>query len=108
MMKKTCPNCRVEKPIDEFYRVRKDDPHRKTYCKPCDGALAEGWLKGGLPYKEHNRRHTIARSRAVSRLSRIFPDAYKSLLEEEKRKLEIDPESVERRRRMRESDSQGA
>lgn len=107
-MKKLCPNCRVEKEIDNFHKVRKTDPLRKTYCIPCDTALAKDWLKGGLPYEEYNRRHTRARNRAVSRLSRMFPDVYANLLADEKRKVEIDPSSVERRRRLREHGAQGA
>lgn len=36
-MKRRCPRCKTEKPLDEFYR-RRDDKNASVYCKPCTNA----------------------------------------------------------------------
>lgn len=52
---KTCCDCKVEKPMSEFYQYGKKKPQK--WCKPCNGLRTKKWLAT----KDENYRYRVTR-----------------------------------------------
>lgn len=47
---KACIGCKLELPLDHFYRLRRGEEERQSRCKPCDNAKRAGSMRnGGAP-----------------------------------------------------------
>ena len=56
---KTCNTCKVEKPLTEFYPVRRTTKkiYYKSFCKVCDKEKHKEWKK-----KNHNRMNELVKN----------------------------------------------
>lgn len=51
--RRTCTQCGETKPLDEFYRRRRDTDARRANCKPCSIAATMRWQRD---HPDHKRR----------------------------------------------------
>lgn len=59
MKTKICPDCKIEKPVEEFYR--RGDGTAFSYCKPCSKLRVKIWdhenrMRRRLINQQHMRR----------------------------------------------------
>lgn len=92
-MTKTCKDCRVGKPLDEFHNHSQTKDRRGTYCKPCVRIRSRDWeFKNPEKAKAANKRwddNNRERRREIVRLSKrrnkATSDAWKKANLERKR-----------------------
>lgn len=56
---KVCKDCKIEKPLSEFYKSVRDGPWTKSYCKSCDKIRA-------VAYRKANREKINARANELA------------------------------------------
>ena len=92
---KVCPKCKIEKPVEEFYRNRSSKDGLQTYCKSCGGKRSVEYYE---THKEQRRecyrkyRETHKEQRRGGQLRRnygITLEEYKDMVEAQNSKCLI-------------------
>lgn len=99
-----CNKCGERLALDHFYvsdstRLRSDGRRiRMNVCTDCHNArtMRNGIARGN---RDGDPRYNRARSRARTRLTRMVPELYEQLLNEELRSEGVDPDTRRRARR---------
>lgn len=78
---KTCPRCKIDKPLTDFYKNKQNKDGRGAYCKTCTIKNTLSWRKEN---KERADKHAVKnRRKALTKSYGITVEAYNELLQQQ-------------------------
>lgn len=64
-MNKVCLKCKLEKPVENFYRASRNSDRFQSYCKPCGIQNGRDW-RNKSSFRERDRKRKLLKRHGVT------------------------------------------